>query len=43
MGGACGGQMAEVRSLGADLIEELQVDGHTGLVGDGQQVENGVG
>ena len=43
VGGACGGQMAEVRGLGAYLIEELQVDGHTGLVGDGQQVQNGIG
>ena len=38
-----GSQMAEVRGLGADLVEELQVDGDPGLVGDGQQVQHGVG
>ncbi len=43
MGGAGGGQVAEVGGPGADLIEEFQVDGHTGLVGDGQQVEHGIG
>ena len=43
VGGACGGQMAEVRGLGAYLIEKLQIDRHTGLVGDGQQVQNGIG
>ena len=35
--------MAEVRGLGADLIEKLQVNRYTGLVGDGQQVQNGIG
>ena len=43
VGGACGSQMAEVGGPGADLIEELQVDGHTGLVGNGQQMQDGIG
>ena len=43
VGGACRCQMAQVGGLGADLVEQLQVDGHTGLVGDGQQVQHRVG
>ena len=43
VGGAGRCQMAQVRGLGADLIEQLQVDGHTGLISDGQQVQHGVG
>ncbi len=43
VGGACGSQMAEVRGAGADLIEELQVHRHACLIGNGQQVEDGVG
>ena len=43
VGGTGRGQMAQVGGLGADLIEQLQVDGHTGLVSDGQQVQHGVG
>ena len=43
VGGACGGQMAEVGGPGTDLIEELQVDGHTSLVGNGQQMQDGIG
>ena len=35
--------MAEVRGAGADLIEELQVHRHACLIGNGQQVEDGVG
>ena len=35
--------MAEVGGPGADLVEELQVDGHTGLVGNGQQMQDGIG
>ena len=42
MGGACRCQMAQVGGLGADLVEQLQVDGHTGLVGDSQQVQHRV-
>ena len=43
VGGTGRGQMAQVGGLGADLIEQLQVDGHTGLISDGQQVQHGVG
>ena len=41
VGGTGRGQMAQVGGLGADLIEQLQVDGHTGRVSDGQQVQHG--
>ena len=43
VGGACRSQMAEVRGAGTDLIEELQVHRHACLIGNGQQVEDGVG
>ena len=38
-----GGQVAEVGGLLADLVEELQVQGDPGLVGDGGQVQGAVG
>ena len=43
VGGACGSQVAEVRGLSADLVEELHVNRHTGFVSDGQQVQHRVG
>ena len=43
MGGARRGQMAEVRRLGADFVEEVQVDGAACLLGNGQQVQHRVG
>ena len=35
--------MAQVGGLGADLVDHVQVQLHPGLVGDGGQVEHGVG
>ena len=42
VGGAGGGQMAQVRGHGADFVGHVQVEVHAALVGDGGQVEHGV-
>ena len=39
---ACRSQMAEIRNLGAELIEDIQIQLNTGLVGDSQQMEHAV-
>ena len=39
---ACRSQMAEVRNLGTELIEDIQIQLNTGLVGDSQQMEHAV-
>ena len=41
--GPAGARWQRFGVRGADLVEELQVHRHTGLVGNGQQVEDGVG
>ena len=43
MGGTRRGQMAEIGRLGADLVEEFQIDGHARLLGNGQQMQHRVG
>ena len=43
VGGTGRGQMAEVGGLGTDLVEDLQIQRHARLMGDGQQVQHRVG
>ena len=43
IGGAGGGQMAQVRGHCADFVSHVQIEVHAALIGDGGQVEHGVG
>ncbi len=39
---AAGSHVSDVRDPGRDLVEVVELERHTGLVGDGQEVEDGV-